>query len=106
MKDPNKMKAMEVMTSLHNFYHYQRDYRGCIVTLRMVELSMKFGCSKDSFFALACFASNLIANTRDISGGYSRAKMTLALLSKSSQNMNAIIPSVVRLSRFSYVILL
>ena len=96
------MKAIEVMTNLQDFYIYQRSYfKACIVTLRMVELSMEFGCSKDSFFALASFASNLIAITRDISGGYSLAKMTLALLSKSNQNINAIIPSVVRLSHIA-----
>ena len=95
MTEPNKIKAMEVMSSLHYFYHYQRNYKGVFVTLRMVELSMEFGCSKDSFFALACFAALLIAISRDISSGYSWAKMTLALLFESGQNINAIMPAVV-----------
>lgn len=96
MTETNKIKAMKVMFSLFRFYHTQRSFTSTIVCLRMVELSIKFGCSEDSFFALACFASNFVF-FGDIDKGCSWARMTLALTPESGQNMNKIIPAVVRL---------
>ena len=96
MTEPIKIKAMKVMFMLFHFYHYQRSFTSTVVCLRMVELSIKFGCSEDSFFALACFAASLLAQFGDIEKGCSWARMTLALISKSGQNINTIVPPVVR----------
>lgn len=43
MLDPNKTKAMKVLSFLTTFYHYQRSIIGGIACARMVELSMQFG---------------------------------------------------------------
>ena len=96
MTNQTKVKAMKVMLTLHHFYHYQRNYKLVQVCVRMVEMSLMNGCSPESYFALASFASNLIANMADVDIGVSWARMALSLLSKSpSHNINPMVPSVI-----------
>ena len=95
MVDPNKLMAMVAMSCLFFFYYKQRTLMLIIVCNRMVETSMKYGCSQDSIFALASFASNYLAFLGDIDGGYLFARQTLSLMKKSRYNINAILPEVV-----------
>jgi hypothetical protein len=95
MTDVNKIMAMKVMTCLFNSYHHQRSYNLVIVSVRMVETSLKFGCCEDSYFALASISANLVAILGDIDKGICWARMTLALVSKSRHNINAVMPAVV-----------
>ncbi|KAL7505781.1 hypothetical protein ACHAXN_003226 [Cyclotella atomus] len=95
MTDVNKIMAMKVMISLLNFYHHQRRLNVITVGLRMVEISLKFGCCEDSYFALAGFGVNLITLLGDIDKGVCWARMTLALLSKSRHNINAVMPALI-----------
>jgi ATP-dependent RNA helicase DDX31/DBP7 len=95
MTDVNKIMAMKVMISLLNFYHHQRRLNVITVGLRMVEISLKFGCCEDSYFALAGFGVNLITLLGDIDKGVCWARKTLALLSKSRHNINAVMPALI-----------
>jgi ATP-dependent RNA helicase DDX31/DBP7 len=95
MTDVNKIMAMKVMTCLFNSYHHQRSYNLVIVSVRMVETSLKFGCCEDSYFALASSSANLVAILGDIDKGICWARMTLALVSKSRHNINAVMPAVI-----------
>jgi hypothetical protein len=61
----------------------------------MVELSLKFGCCEESYFALSGFGVNLIQILGDIDQGVCWARMTLGLMSKSRHNINAIMPAVI-----------
>jgi ATP-dependent RNA helicase DDX31/DBP7 len=95
MADVNKIMAMKVMICLVHSYSHQRNYKLAIVILRMVEISLKFGCCEESYFALASFSSNLIVFLGDIDQGVCWARMTLALMSKSRHSINAIMPAVI-----------
>lgn len=44
MNDPSKKKAMKVMSCLSCFYHHQRSAMLGIVSAKLVEISMEFGC--------------------------------------------------------------
>lgn len=95
MSNSTKIKVMKVMSSLFYFYHHQRSYKLVRVNLRMVEISLQYGCSEDSYHALASLASSLIATMGDIDLGVSWARMTLSLMSKSRHNINLVMPSVI-----------
>lgn len=95
MVDPNKLKAMKVMSMLSVFYHIQRNYMNVITVTRMVELSMSFGACQESPFAFASFSAMLAGNLRDIDGGCCWARMALTLMSKSRHSANTLLPSVV-----------
>jgi hypothetical protein len=96
MIDPDKLKAMKIMASLFVLYYYQRNTIALLVCLRMVEVSMEFGCCEDSFFELASFGSLLVTTLGDVDEGCSWSRMTLQLIPSSPYNINLIIPRVVR----------
>ena len=54
---------------------------------------MKYGCCEESTYALASFASNLVAHLGDIDMGCSWARMSLAMLTKN--HYVAVLPEVV-----------
>jgi ATP-dependent RNA helicase DDX31/DBP7 len=95
MADVNKIMAMKVMICLVHSYSHQRNNKQAIVILRMVEISLKFGCCEESYFALSGFGVNLIQILGDIDQGVCWARMTLGLMSKSRHNINAIMPAVI-----------
>jgi predicted ATPase len=96
MVHPEKLKAMKIMATMYPFYFFQRNRIALLVSSRMVELSMEYGCCEDSFFALASFGALLVTILGDIDEGCSWSRMTLQLLSSSRYNINLIIPRVVR----------
>lgn len=95
MTDPNTIMAMKVMTSLLNFYHHQRSYKIIAIGFKMVEIWLQFGCCEESYFALAGFGSYHISILGDIDKGIAWSRMTLALISKSSDNVNTVMPAVI-----------
>ncbi|KAL3802092.1 hypothetical protein HJC23_010848, partial [Cyclotella cryptica] len=94
MVDPNKLKAMKIMSSLLVFYHHQRSSIGVLVSSRMVEMSMKFGYCEDSLFGLSSIAAVVVCNLGEIDEGCSWARMVLAHVSKSRHNINELLPAV------------
>jgi ATP-dependent RNA helicase DDX31/DBP7 len=94
MTECNKVKAMRVMSYLVDFYHMQRRHTAVIISTRMVEISLTHGCTEESYFALASFGAHLVAILKDIDNGCVVARMSLALMSKSRYNINAMLPPV------------
>ena len=95
MVDPNKLKAMKLMSMLSVFYKLEWSFMNAIVVSRMVELSMSFGACEESSFAFASFSALLVSNLHDIDGGCCWARMALTLMSKSHHGANIMIPSLV-----------
>lgn len=95
MTDPNRIKAMKIMSCLVNFHHYKRSLKLSFVCAKMIEMSMEYGCSEDTAFALAVFGSNMVGFLRDIDTGCSLARMALLLIPQARQNRNFILPSIV-----------
>ena len=94
MTDPKILKAMKVLMYLFGLYYKQKSFAMLIIVCtRMVELSMKYGCSEESIYALASFASNLVGHLGDIDIGCSWARMSLAMLTKN--DCDAVLPEVV-----------
>jgi ATP-dependent RNA helicase DDX31/DBP7 len=95
MANPKKLNAMKIMSSLMLFYNQQRSSVICLVSSKMVELSMKYGYCKDSVFGVASFAATLIRIQGDIDEGASWARTALALVSKFRHSVNVLLPAVV-----------
>jgi predicted ATPase len=95
MTDQDKLKAMKILQSLAFFYFYQRSLKSPLIIMKMVEISMKFGYSGESIFALAAFSSNVVGFLHDVDMGCSLARMALALMSQFGHRANAIFPSVI-----------
>ena len=95
MVDINKVKAMKVMRHLTQLYYNQKSFiMIVIVCTRMFELSVKYGCSEESIFALALLSSSLVCYLGDIDKACSWARMAVAMLSKN--HYDAVLPEVVR----------
>lgn len=95
MTDANKLKAMKILASLCFFYYSKRNFMNTMVAARMVELTMKYGCSSEGPFALASFSAVVVTVLFDIDQGASWARMSLALISQFRHNANMMIPTVV-----------
>jgi ATP-dependent RNA helicase DDX31/DBP7 len=95
MTDQDKLKAMKILHSLVMFYFCQRSLKSILIIAKMVEISMKFGYSGDSVFALAALSSNVVGFLHDVDMGCSLARMALALMSQFGHRANAIFPSVI-----------
>lgn len=95
MVDSTKLKAMKVLASLFVFYYFQQNSLQLVVSSRMVEVTMQYGWSEESTFALATFGSLLAISLGDIDEGSVWCRVALQLMAKSCSNKNALLPRVV-----------
>lgn len=83
MSDPNKLKAMLILRTLSSLYFTQRSYNVLPIVTRMVEISIAYGCSRYSAFALASFGSNVVGSLGGVDFGCSLSRMALSLVRSS-----------------------
>lgn len=92
MADPNKMRAMKVMSSLLFYYHGTKPFLAAYVSCRMIEMSMEHGPCEDTVFAASAFASSIVHTFGDTDEGTTWGRVTLSLM--DMYNRDALIPQI------------
>ena len=94
MVNPNKLKAMNIMSSLMAYYHHAMTNIDALVCAKMVDMSMRWGYCEDSFFGIATFGAMVVCNLGEIEEGCKWARSVLFAMSQSHQNINVLLPAV------------
>lgn len=92
MTDCNKVRAMQIMSSLVQYYYQKTDILGAFICCHMIEMTATYGHCEDSVFAAASFAAFLVTILEDISEGHAWGQATLSLMEEYGRNV--LTPSV------------